>query len=125
MSIPARFIGAWELVSFETTAPDGSVSRPWGDDPVGIIIWSASGHVSAQLGPRDRTPGAYIAYYGTLEAHDAQEGELVHATAGASNDRLLEPQRRRFRFIAEDLVELSPAAGADGAVSRLRWRRLG
>lgn len=124
MGVPPRFVGAWGLVSFETRSPGGVVSRPWGDDPVGIIIWSESGHMSAQLGPRDPSRGPYVAYFGMLEAPDAAEGTLTHHVGGASVERLLADQQRRFRFESEDVLVLNPPPAPDGSESTLRWRRL-
>lgn len=117
-------MGAWELISFESRAADGRVSRPWGDDPFGLVVWTDSGHMSAQLGPRDPAVGAYIAYCGTLEAPDLAEGTLVHHVAGASHPRLLADQVREYRFVSDTELVLSPPPGADGARSALSWRRM-
>lgn len=120
-----RFVGAWRLVSMESHAPDGTVSRPWGDDPFGLVVWTESGHMSAQLGPRDRAVGPYVAYFGTLEAPDVPEGTLVHHVLGASLPRLLSDQMRGFRFVSDDELELPPPPATDASRSVLCWRRLG
>ena len=119
-----RFLGAWELVSFESLRPDGTVTRPWGDDPFGLVLWTDSGHMSAQLGPRNQAARPYLAYCGTIEAADVSEGTLVHRVVGASRPALLADQVRSFSFPAEDSLVLSPPAAPDGSQSVLRWRRL-
>ena len=119
-----RFVGAWQLVSMESHAPDGAVTRPWGDDPFGLLVWTESGHMSAQLGPRDPAVGPYVAYCGTLEAPDVAEGTLVHQVLGASVPRLLSDQMRGFRFVSDKELELRPPPAADGSRSVLSWRRL-
>jgi hypothetical protein len=119
-----RFIGAWELVSFESRAPDGRVSHPMGPDPVGTIIWDATGMMSAQLGPRDPEAGAYVAYFGMLEAEDESEGELTHHVIGASLPRLRTDQVRRYAFLNENELTLSPLPTTDGSSSTLLWRRV-
>ncbi|MBI5947742.1 MAG: lipocalin-like domain-containing protein [Chloroflexi bacterium] len=119
-----RFLGAWELVSFESRLPDGSVVRPWGDDPVGIVIWDETGYGSAQLGPRDPAAGPYVAYFGVLEAGDVAAGTMVTRVVAASAPRLRSDQVREFRFLNDDEMTLSPPPGPDGAVSTLLWRRL-
>jgi hypothetical protein len=119
-----RFLGAWELVSFESRAADGTVTRPMGDDPVGIIIWDASGAMSAQLGPRDAEAGPYVAYFGTLEAEDEREGELTHRVTGASLPRLRTDQVRQYRFLSDDELVLQPPPSTDGSSSELLWRRI-
>jgi Lipocalin-like domain len=39
-------VGTWTLVSVEAAGMDGSKSQPYGANPVGIIIFDASGHYS-------------------------------------------------------------------------------
>jgi hypothetical protein len=49
----ADILGAWVLVSW-TAEVDGGVSTPLGPDPVGSIIYTPDGYMSAQLMRRDR-----------------------------------------------------------------------
>jgi len=119
-----RFPGAWGLLSFESRAPDGSVTCPMGADPVGIIVCHDSGYVSAQLGPRNADGAGYVAYFGLLEAEDADEGTMVTRVMGGSSARFLTDQVRHFRFDAAGELWLSPPPGDDGRVMTLRWRRL-
>jgi hypothetical protein len=46
-------LGAWRLTSY-TADTDGAVSYPLGRDPVGIIMYTTDGFMSAQLMRRDR-----------------------------------------------------------------------
>ena len=55
VSLRSRLIGAWQLVNFvmrdmTTNAED----RPWGEHPLGLILYTHDGYVSAQL-QRPRT----------------------------------------------------------------------
>lgn len=119
-----RFVGAWRLVSVESHGPNGTVTKPWGDDPFGLVVWTTSGHMSAQLGPRDATLGSYIAYCGTLDADDVAEGTLVHRVLGASHARFVADQVRGFRFVSDDELVLTPQAGAGDSRLVLSWRRV-
>jgi len=119
-----RFPGAWELRSFESRSPDGTVTYPMGADPIGIVVCAESGHVSAQLGPRNADGAGYVAYFGVFEADDAAEGTAVTHVVGASSARFRSDQLRHFRFDGNDGLELSPPPAPDGTVSILRWRRM-
>lgn len=120
-----RFIGAWILKSFELTSNDGTVTRPWGDDPLGIICWDATGYFSAQLGPRNFETAPYVAYYGRLEAPHGDSGTLVHKVLGSSNPaRLSVDQVREFEFVDAITLTLRPPRNAEGAQSTLTWRRM-
>src|SRR5262245_37128653 len=49
-------VGTWNLVSFEETAPDGDRKEPYGRDPVGMLIYTETGHMCVQVMRRDRRP---------------------------------------------------------------------
>jgi hypothetical protein len=52
--VARKIIGAWRLVSFEIQREDGKIVHPFGADPQGSIIYTESGHFSAQLMRRKR-----------------------------------------------------------------------
>ncbi|SHM50978.1 Lipocalin-like domain-containing protein [Chitinophaga jiangningensis] len=41
--------GTWSLVSVENINPDGSTTAPYGDHPVGILVFTASGKYAIQI----------------------------------------------------------------------------
>ena len=45
--IAKSLIGAWRLVSFEVDDATGPVTRPFGDDPKGSLIYTDTGQFSA------------------------------------------------------------------------------
>jgi hypothetical protein len=145
-----RFVGAWRLVSIEGVPP-GLPGNHY-DRPTGLIIYSASGHISAQLiAKADRKPFAafnkgrisattedkaaafdsYVAYYGTYTV-DAKAGTVTHHLEGS-----LIPGReginnvRWFEFRGDDRFLLIPVEdGKGGVLSRkdatykLLWERI-
>lgn len=128
----SQFVGAWRVASVESVRADGGVSRPWGDNPMGRIIWTADGHFSAQVGPTPSPPdgGAAVtghaAYFGTFDVDDG-EGILVHHVAGANSGNISGDQRRVFRFLTPDRLTLQPPAReVDGVrvTTTLTWERL-
>ena len=122
----ARFFGAWLLDSFEVQAADGTQTRPWADDPTGIISWDPSGYFAVQLGPRVPAPGSYIAFFGTATAADGESGVIVLTVLGSSApERVNGDQVRNFLFIEPGLLRMRPPAGSDGSQSTFMWRRVG
>ena len=63
--------GAWHLVSFTSLSPDGDVTEPYGADPLGMICYTPSGHVSAQLCRADRGDFGTKALESAAQAPDA------------------------------------------------------
>ncbi len=145
-----RFVGAWRLVSVEGVPP-GLPGNLY-DRPTGLIIYSASGRVSAQLVAKaDRKPFAafnqgrvsatteekaaafdsYNAYYGTYTV-DAKAGTITHHLEGS-----LIPGRegiynvRWFEFRGDDGLLLIPVEDGKGGVLarkdaayKLLWERV-
>lgn len=148
--IASRFVGAWRLVSIEGVPP-GLPGNLY-DRPTGLIIYSASGQISAQLVAKaDRKPFApfnkgrvsattedkaaafdsYVAYYGTYTV-DAKTGTITHHLEGS-----LIPGReginnvRWFEFLGDDRLLLIPIEDGKGGVLerkdaayKLLWERI-
>ena len=94
-----EFIGTWKLISFEHMEPDGSVAYPYGRNPVGLLIYDASGHMSVQVMSSDRAPlssddlqqvgpdeikqilEGFTAFFGTYEVNES-EAVVIHRVEG-------------------------------------------
>jgi hypothetical protein len=62
-----QLIGAWQLVRFtERNVETGADNFPFGEYPLGLILYTSDGYMSAQLQSADRAPFA--------------EGDLLRAT---------------------------------------------
>jgi hypothetical protein len=97
----SRFVGAWRLVSCETRDSNGQTQHPYGERPLGQILYDDAGYMSAQLMRTDRPRFAggdpargtdaevrsafdgYVAYFGTYSVDDAKSAVTHHVT-GAS-----------------------------------------
>jgi hypothetical protein len=133
-----KLIGAWDLVSWFETRSDGGIDYPLGADAVGKIIYTADGHVSAQLVRRDvkhfhdedwrkaseaESAAAwknYFGYFGTYSV-DVQMQAVIHHIEGAWFPNLLgTDQVRHYRFEGTQLV-----LDADTAWGHVRivWQR--
>lgn len=95
-SLRDRLVGAWELVELVEEPVDGSPPRhPMGERPVGLILYTRDGYMSAQIMHRDRAAVAgdwtdlspeeyrheaetYFAYSGPFHV-DEEKGTLTHS----------------------------------------------
>lgn len=110
------FLGSWGLVSFEEVLPSGESSRPFGNSPLGLLVYEADGHMSAQVSVGAPTrfasddPGqasaeeaseawrAYFGYWGSFEVC-AEERVVVHRVEGSSFANWIGTEQiRHFRF---------------------------
>src|SRR5262245_15491639 len=50
-------VGAWKLLSYERVdAASGETTRPWGENPLGYLMYLPGGHMSATLTSEGRKP---------------------------------------------------------------------
>lgn len=121
-----QFVGTWKLVSSEFRRSDGKLTYPYSREAVGILMYDANGHFSAQVmrpncpafasgDPFEGTPmeiksafEGFIAYYGTYEVNQ-KEGTLTHHTEGSSFPNWIgSAQRRFFEFSGNRLTISTP-----------------
>lgn len=145
-SAAARLVGAWRLVSIEERDAEGKLVTPldYGPEPIGLLIYTATGQMSAQamrrgrarlpsddvhLAPPEQAKAAlvgYNAYFGTFEVRP-QEGLVIHHVEGSMIPNWEGgEQRRRFTLTGDRLILEPPAIQAAGQkrVRRLTWERV-
>lgn len=138
-------VGAWTLTSWHSTAEDGTVTNPYGENPAGQIVYTASGRMSAQLmRPGAELPettdagvtaesmsaailGRFFSYYGAYTIDD-EANVVTHHVEGALLPSWIGSTRpRAFTFDGPDRVVLdtTPDEGrTNGSVSELVWERV-
>ena len=134
-------VGTWRLGSSEGRSSAGDVSRPYGDGPVGLLLYGADGYMSATLMRLDRPPFAsgdrlrgtpeevrlagegFLAYCGTYDLHTS-EGLIVHHVTAADFPNIVGTDLVR-RFVMENghlVLETQPVLRAGKTwVFRLTW----
>ena len=112
-SIRERLVGCWRLVGYSVTVKGGETEHPLGKNPVGTILYTPDGYMSAQLAKPglhqdDQKPDAYyIAYSGPYDV-DEQAGTVAHQVqVSVIPSWLGTTQIRRVQFREPDTLELS------------------
>ncbi len=77
-------IGTWKLKSFEIQKSNGEIVYPFGDDAVGMVVYSASGHFSVQYMPREQNTNDLqgVSYFGNFE-FNREKDYIVHHVEGS------------------------------------------
>jgi endonuclease/exonuclease/phosphatase family metal-dependent hydrolase len=142
----SQLVGAWKLVSIDERRADGQRVTPadYGPEPIGLLIYDASGYMSAQamrrgrgklpsddvhLAPPQQTKEAFVgynAYFGKYEVREA-EGIVIHHVEGSMIPNWEGgAQRRRFTLEGDKLILEPPPFDAAGEkrTRRLTWQRL-
>lgn len=135
-AIARRLVGAYELVTYEIIAADGT-KRPGAYDR-GQISYDASGRMSAHLmhssNKADQSPNTddlraaayrrYLGYWGPFVV-DARAGHVTHIVEGSSNPSWPGTRQVRYYAISDDNQQLTlMLKDASGRVTQsLVWKR--
>jgi len=138
----ASLVGAWELVALYRESAEGRTHQPFGDRPVGLIMYTADGSMSAVLMRRDRTsvpdeagesgsPGQttapseeFTAYCGTYRL-DPARGAVVHHVEVSHDPEMVGNDLVRYFEIDGDTLHITtdPAvAMGEDWVTHVIWR---
>ena len=132
--------GAWKLVTFDVENPDGSTGKPrFGPDPVGYLMYTPSGRMSAVLAgthrPKLVTPGGlsnneadrteaivnFLAYAGKYEVRG--DHVLHHIDVSIFTNLMGTTLERQFKISGDELTIRTVGAGVWGTGSVLLWKR--
>ena len=120
--VSQRLVGAWELVSYEVIAADGT-RRP-GNYDRGQINYDASGRMSAHLMKADKNDHRYLGYYGPFVV-DEKTGIVTHIVDGSSNANWVGSRQVRYYEFSPDNQQLTLSVrNAEGRMTgTLVWKR--
>ncbi|MFC2039355.1 lipocalin-like domain-containing protein [Chloroflexota bacterium] len=143
--VKEQFIGTWKLVLSEFRLSDGQAVYPLGKEATGMLMYDASGHMSAQLMRRDRPTFAsddpfsgtlseikpafegFAAYFGTYEINE-ERAIVVHHVEGSLFPNWVGGNQIRFFELSGDRLTLSappiPMSGRE-MTGFLIWERAG
>ena len=138
----AALVGTWRLLHWEAEAVDGEVRRPFGDAPLGYLVYTADGRMITTISRADRAPvggdllagpeagrleafASFIAYSGTFEVAGDTVAHRVEMSLFP--DWVGSVQRRTLELSTDGRrLTLSTAQRAAGRVDRnvLTWERI-
>ncbi len=136
-----ELLGTWRLAEYAFTDAEGAVTRPWGESAKGLVIFEASGQMSAQImrpgretvpppgdgeteRPAEQASRGYMAYFGRYEV-DTEAGTLSTRVTGALNPAMVgTTQRRQFELAGERLTLRTSPNGPRATSGVLVWKRV-
>ncbi len=138
-------IGTWRLHSLKNNRSDGSVTEPFGANPVGYLFYNHDGYMSVEIMAAPRAPyqGAdvlgstledrsqaispYLSYAGPFEVVGDQDA-VVHHVEVCSNPNWVGHDQFRFARIDGSHLTLSTKPMSFQGIeqrSELVWERVG
>ncbi len=142
--VKEQFVGTWKLVSSEFRFSDDQTVYPLGKDAIGMLMYDASGHMSAQLMRRDRPAFAsddlltgtaseiksafegFVAYFGTYEVTEGK-AIVVHRVEGSLLPNWVGGDQIRFFELSDNRLTLSTPPmpmGGRQVTGLLIWERV-
>ena len=134
--VAQRLVGAWRMLSFQSFDQAGT-ARP-GNYDVGMIVYDASGRMSAHLmnaaNKADQTPQTddaraaayrrYLGYWGPFVVDEAK-GIVTHVVDGSSNPSWVGSRQVRYYELSADNMQLTLSLrDASGRTTQaLVWKR--
>jgi Lipocalin-like domain len=134
-----QLVGAWTLVSASSKLPDGS--PVWGANPIGLIVFTSSGHYSTQLMRSDlpkyasnnRAKGTAeeyktiamgsVANFGTYSVDEANKTFTISYDGSTFPNRKGAKETRPFVIEGDQLRITNPAPSTGGESSQIVYRR--
>ncbi len=137
---PDTLVGAWTLVDWHIEMADGRKTYPFGRDATGLIVYTASGWMSATLSQHTRTPlsaasvrqadlasrahamSEYLAYTARWELDG---NNVVHTVILSLNAALIGTRQVRVASFAGThlLLAAEESDGVTRRVHRITWQR--
>ncbi|HSB12370.1 MAG TPA: lipocalin-like domain-containing protein [Blastocatellia bacterium] len=117
-----RFVGAWRLVVFQEETPTREVIYPYGEDPIGLLIYDASGRMAVQIMKRDRAPlssgdwknipadeiiatlEGLTAFFGSYEVDEPNRIVTHHVEGHVLPGSVGKALQREFAFVDDRLI---------------------
>ncbi|MBC8042857.1 MAG: lipocalin-like domain-containing protein [Rhizobacter sp.] len=136
-----KLVGAWKLVSYAVRVLSGETLHPYSESPVGLLIYDASGMMSAQIMNPDRAkhegPGketanelraaynGYIAYFGKFSIEPSGEA-VTHHVEGSLHTWILHTDQVRFLSVKNEQLVLSAdlKSGLKTRRHEITWERV-
>jgi hypothetical protein len=133
----------WELDSYTVTDSEGIARFPYGQDPVGQLIYTEGGRMSAQMMRDDFDLGsfaemdgesavqemglsAFFAYWGTYSVDEGGSTVTHHLAGSLYSDWVGVDQLRNYRFEGDDTLVIwaqLQGVGDPGDLYELVWVR--
>jgi hypothetical protein len=125
-SLQDRLPGTYRLVSLVTTTTTGDVSRPMGDEPIGMFVFDRAGNYSVHLTATGTGDRPAMAMFGRYRVDDDAETFVLMPEA-ATDPGLVGIEVVRHVTFRDDLgIFETPRFSVDGveATTVITWRRV-
>ena len=138
---PSDLIGVWKLRSFFVQGQEGDKFFPYGEKPLGYLIYTAEGFVSVHIMSSNRPSGGIQQYQGGSDSekiesaenyggyigtYELKEDHAIHTAEICSFTRLINsPERKHLSLNANQLtISYKDSSSGKALDGELMWERV-
>ncbi|TZG29551.1 lipocalin-like domain-containing protein [Sphingomonas montanisoli] len=117
-----RLTGTWKLTACAIRFPDGTIYRPYGTAPIGVILYTPERWMSCHMafGGEGTIGSSYSSYHGPFTIDEAAK-VVTHHVIGAFDPAMANTdQPRAYTFDGNTLVL---SAGIEERIVEVTWTR--
>lgn len=136
------FIGAWQLKDWRIEYSDGGITRPFGEQATGLILYTQDGTMSASIcvkqRPRfpkenarranmDQKSEAFDSYFHYAGLWKLEGDTVVHTVTMSLNPNMAGTEQRRLAIFKDNSLTLSATEKLKNGIERhhiLEWMKL-
>lgn len=136
----ADLVGAWRVLGWQIEYASGRKSRPFGLDPLGLLVYSADGWMNVCIARNDRIPlgvaggrlaaparqaAAFASYFSYAGRYEVGGGTVTHHVVVALDPAFVGTRQERTIELQGTELTLSAHETGPGGARRhvLSWRR--
>jgi hypothetical protein len=116
-----QLVGTWELHQVITIGKDGEISYPQGEHPVGVLLYTQDGGMSATIATQPNRDELSVSYAGrvSVQRDIVIHNVLVGAAPFPPGSRLI----RDAQLLADGTLRLTASAQNGTERTTLTWKR--
>ena len=117
-----ELVGSWTPTSVVNTSTDGTKTTPFGEHPLGVYIFDASGRFSEIIDNPEKETN--VNYFGTYSVNDDGKSFILHIVGSSATRFNGTDVKRDVISISEDGMQLHNPTASLGGSAISTWKRV-
>lgn len=115
-------LGTWHLVGWSVQYDDGTLHKPFGDNPSGVLVYSADGGMAVCL--HDPNPLSEVPTFAYAGRYHIENDKIIHEVLSGTATSMIGSTAVREAEITDQSMVLSVKSAKRRRHDRISWRRI-
>jgi Lipocalin-like domain len=121
-SLREQLIGTWILSSVVNTDANGVQSTPWGEHPLGVVMFDEAGHFAQMIIDPDKDAST-IDYFGAYSVDEADKEIVLHVIGSSARRFDGKDTKRLVESISDEDLKTHNPTPSLGSSAETVWKR--